>query len=424
VGHAVDSPPVKVFTQTYTSRGGLLTVTLDCKGIITMMDDERASTKESSDTLTVKQWIEAICGATSSAYSHCVPYGTMWHNTDPTLDIIPGKLSFEIPVNEMRSDALRFLLDRANIVMRPERDGLLHFFTPKTSGDYDCVYELKGDHTFYSKDSIKTAILPNYIVIRGKKDDNGTPTVSATASDAPSVALHGEWRYYEEMGGLTTNEQCSQVATALLNSVKSNAKTAAINVPMDCFRRIYEWVNTVDVREGSTRDGNIGYINRYFTEDGYRMDVGYGGWLDFIKQQQFLKITGGGGGTTFKFPEVPDTLSVSLPDTHLAEEEFIDLGIIYIDELSTLYLHSINVRASEGVPALTIEVLEGSTWVHVTGFPVIGNYSHKWEYPLGVFLAGVGHLIRFRVYNPSDSEKVRYVNASVNYDLRNLYHEL
>jgi hypothetical protein len=447
VAHYIASPPTWVFSQTYTSQEGLLTVTLVTKGAISMMDDDHASCKEISsvpytDNLypeytvtpeptqwdnkagwTVRQWLDAICGATSVAYSHCKAYSTMWHNVGSGTNYTPDG-AFGIYVNAKRSDAIRYLLDRTNIVMRAENDGILHFFV---AGGDSYTYELLGDHTFFAKDTAQESIIPTGVTVYGRLLRKGESGYSETEENRHvGVCGGGEKMYYDTMAGLKTNGECAAVATAFYRKMLDNVSTAKVNVPMDCFRRIHDAITMIDVREGSTKYGNVGTIDRKFRPGYYRMDIGTGGWGDF--NTDFYRDAT--GDAVRKSYPAPDTLSASLPDTNLNPQEFIWFATIRNPfNGGLLYIHSVNVTAREGTVELYIQMCgnaDGTGYRECIGFPVTSPYGQKWETPKWVTATGYLSVpyykyIRFGVKNNAaveDGVKAMYVNASVNYDLR------
>jgi hypothetical protein len=447
VPQTIDSAPTIVVNQKYTSKEGVLTVTVECNGFITMMGYDRASVKESSSTAaerivedgseldyvhdptdneagwTIRQWIDAICTGTSTAFSHCTHYGTVWHGAGS--GAVPG-MHFEVSVGDRRSDVLRYLLVRSGIVMRPERDGFLHFYAMNAGTAY--TYELLGNHTFYNKNDMKTAVIPNMVVVYGDIDEHYTVDphspvehrFQGQSGNGASIALIGEYCYYETMQGLTSDGACSTMAAGIQNAVNATALLLESTIPMDCFPRIYDYATFIDSREGSTKAGNIGIIERYFNENGYKLKLSIGGFGG----SDIGSFLNSSSDSISKVVKTPDTLSASLPDTDLlGEDEFIWFANIKAPVQSLLYLHSYNVYAGEGSVDLYIQIGEHEDFLTCYGFPAASPAGRKYEKPMWLTAAGstyvaAGRYVRFGVINTSHTVEARYVNASVNYDLR------
>ena len=427
VPHSVDSPPMKVFPQTYESRPGLLTVALDCKGIITQMDEDQARTTQDMGSESVQQIIEDIITA-QAPYDDCPAYGVVWHATDPSLNVIPGTVPegidtlkntpFYIPINTTRSKALRDMVDHTPLIMRVEADSKFHFYRPVTSGTPQKEYKLTSGHAFFEKQETAQMAVPNKIVVYGIPpllDQFGYPInqIMGTAQDNESVAIMGEKIYYETWKGLTSNSDCTNFANSILAKIQMHTKTAEATIPMDCFRQIFDFVRITDVRQNSSKDGNIGYIQRYFNpKAGYRMSFGFGGWADYLKANMYI--------TSGELPPVvttPNIMSIVLPDTTLQVGEYIYIGELTIPGYSLLYLLSLDIHASEGKAMISIESLNGTP---ITPFPINSTFSQNWvKKPMLVYTtSNYNTILRIKVYNPDLNNPAKFVNASMNYDIR------
>jgi len=137
---------------------------------------------------------------------------------------------------------------------------------------YDYEYNLESGHVFLSKAYRKSLVLPNYIVIQSKPDDD--PQYSGYASDTDSYALMPKRKYY--MTRLQSNAQATAIAEAMLANYKLNAEMGAATVPMNCGAELYDYVKVTDQREDDYRVGNLGSITRVYKPGQYSMSFTFG----------------------------------------------------------------------------------------------------------------------------------------------------
>ena len=109
-GYLVDETPyaaptgdLKVMSQLYESAEGKLICTLECKGIASLIDLDKANQRwECDEDYTVKQLVEGVVGATLEPYDHCKAYDLVVHQTDTTYETLKPGTGFFIGLNERK----------------------------------------------------------------------------------------------------------------------------------------------------------------------------------------------------------------------------------------------------------------------------------------------------------------------------------
>jgi len=284
--------PLTVIAQQLDSSPGKLTCELRMVGIPNMLAEDRASESytpkkdkdtgdydpASADTDTVKDLLTKIIEATITCFSHCHAYEVVYDSEDDLIDSYIPRDGFRIYHNGSRLAALRRLIDYTHCMMRFGNDGKIHILKPTTSGTtYDYEYSLDSGHTFFAKAYRKTLVIPNYIVVESKQDDD--PQYSGYAEDAESIAAFREVRQYARTR-LESDDQAGDIAEAILGKYQLNAEMGSAKVPMDCGAELLDYVKVTDQeREGDYRTGNIGAITRKYKPGQYTMQLSFGGWL-------------------------------------------------------------------------------------------------------------------------------------------------
>jgi len=156
--------------------------------------------------------------------------------------------------------------------------------------DYDYEYSLADDdHKFFSKALRNTAVIPNHITVQSQVGDS--PAYSGVAQDAASTALFGTVKQFVA-ARLPSDAQAATIAEAILAKYQMWAKAGSGDFPMNCGAEVYDYVLVTDVREGDTREGNMGTLKRTYGKNKYRMGFTFGGWLSLRKFLQDLNTSG------------------------------------------------------------------------------------------------------------------------------------
>lgn len=425
VAHSVKMPPMSVIDQIYDSTPGVLTCTLQMKGLASKLDDDKANCDyEGTSGLNVKGLLEGVIEATLQPFNHCLAYEVVFHQTDATLNHVPGE-NFVIYLNATRLDVIRYLLDRTNLFMRVENDGKIHIFKPVITGaDYDYEYSLDGVHTFFTKKDIKRIVIPNHVVVKSYEEDEwGNPLYTGTAQDNESVEDYdvGIVKYFEKLN-VQSDSEAGAMASAILGNIKANTKWAEAVVPMNCFAQCYDYVKITDKREGTTAIGNCGYLNRYYKAGKYRMEIGFGGWLNARSREKFLKpYTGKRPDVETTYDLLPGTFSA----TRLAPNEYMTFLDILMPTYHYLYIKSWSVYADAGQAQLDILYWTG-TWNSVgNGFPKSSNGWEKLTTPMGVLAnwSGADMPVKFLVRNAKtlpEEDDAEFVTGHITYDIRGI----
>lgn len=271
--------PLKVISQRLDSWQGGLVCSLSLEGLSDIRDKEGATvatTYDRLDTNTVQDLINFIAGGASGCYSTHSAFTVNYDGNDTLIDVFKPKDSFRINLNNTRQDKIRELLEYTQSVGLWKANGQYYIFVPTTSGEsYDYQYSLASDaHNFFSKSYEKRLVLPNYFIVSTHPEHEGT-AYSGYASDATSYGLlpFKTTKYLR----LDDDAQGTAIATAQLARAKINSSQGSGIVPMNVGAEVYDYVEVTDSREGgSSRTGNIGYINRHCAPGVFEMSFSFG----------------------------------------------------------------------------------------------------------------------------------------------------
>jgi len=273
--------PLKVIshrlTSTRTGRG--LLCFLELEGLSDIRDKEGATvatTYDRLDTNTVQDLIDFIAGGASGCYSTHSAFTVNYDGNDTLIDVFKPKDSFRINLNDTRQDKIRELLEYTQSVGMWKANGEYYIFVPTTTGEtYAYQYSLaSGSHNFYSKSYQKRLVLPNYFIVSTHPEHEGT-AYSGYAVDTTSYELlpFKKTKYLR----LDDDDQGEDIAKALLARAKINSSQGSGIVPMNVGAEVYDYVEVTDSREGgSSRTGNIGYINRHCAPGVFEMSFSFG----------------------------------------------------------------------------------------------------------------------------------------------------
>lgn len=290
--------PLWVISQQFNSSPGALDCTLSLIGIMNLMAEDKASEKympDEEDTKTVKTLINQILGATLACYSHCTAFEVVWEDGyDSLADTYKPKDTFRIYGGGSRLASFRRALDYTGNVARVEADGKVHIFKPTISGVvYDSEYSLESGHTFFSKAYRKRVVIPGYIVVKSRENDD--PQYSGYAKDPGYDDLPAELkkRDFKQMR-LESDNQADDIAEAILSKHQLWSEMGAAVVPMNVGAEVFDYVkvgafNSDDVY----RIGNLGHLTRHYNAERaeWRMTFRFGSWLTVRKVLEGLGIT-------------------------------------------------------------------------------------------------------------------------------------
>jgi len=286
--------PLWVRAQKLNSSPGILSCELSLIGIMNLLAEDRASEPYNPDEDnddTVKTIINAILGATLDCFSHCKAWDVVWDSEDSLINSFKPKDGLRIYTNGSRLAVLRRLLDYTHCVARAEDDGKVHIFNPTISGevyDYEYVRAVASGHPFWAKAYRKSLVIPNYIIVKSRKDD--TDKYSGEAKDQDSIdalatnGYNGEIRQYK-LARLESDADATNIAEAILSKYKLHADMGGAEVPMNVGAEVFDYVKVTDDRESDYRVGNIGYIGRHYKPGRgkagtqWSLNFSFGGWL-------------------------------------------------------------------------------------------------------------------------------------------------
>lgn len=283
-----DKPPMWVIPQRFDSSTTRLACQLNMIGIPNLLGEDRASAAylpNNNDTKKVKDLIREIAGDSGvthlACYNHTQKYDVVFDSEDALIDVYQPKDGFRIRLNGSRLAALSRLLDFTECVMRFGADGKIHILKPTTTGTtYKYQYSLDSGHAFFSKAYRKRLVIPNYIVVQSKPDDD--PQSSGFAEYTPSSDLIEKRQYFETR--LVDDDQADDIAAAILGKYVLNAESGAAEVPINCGAEIFDYVIVTDTREGDYIVGSIGSLVTTYRaatkskQEEYNIRFSFGGW--------------------------------------------------------------------------------------------------------------------------------------------------
>jgi len=272
----------------YNSQSNL---TLDAD-IMADGEDYEIWTEGSNDT--VKTLVNAIIGATLSAFNLCKAYEVVWEDGYDTLaDNYRPKDAFRIYTKNNRWSAINRLLDYTLNVAVVKNDGKIHIFKPTTSGTtYDYEYSLESGHPFFAKALRNRIVIPGYIKVQSQDEDD--PQYSGTAKDDGYDSLPAELKKQQyKKTYLESDEHATAIAEAILAKAQMWCEAGAADVPMNVGAEVFDYVKVTDSRESDYRIGNIGKLVRYYDvrKNEWRMTFTFGNWQNIRKVLANLNIT-------------------------------------------------------------------------------------------------------------------------------------
>ena len=256
--------PLRVRVQELHSGRGILRCILRTTGIPDQLAEDKAVrtyTQDAEDTNTVQDLITAIAGATLRSYDAVgyTAYTVAYDSTDGIIETFVPADYFSVSLNESRWDKIQELLDYTGCKMRIGTDGNIHIFNPNTAGayDYQYVFNVRGDHTFFNKSTRLRFVNPNEEVVRSMPDQ-GVFTGNATSATSYALAP----KTHTTQGRFISNAQCTSIAEAKIEQNELDAERGFATVPMNVGQELWDRVLVTDSRLGDTRNGNIQYLQR------------------------------------------------------------------------------------------------------------------------------------------------------------------
>lgn len=359
----INQPYLKVKDMVFDSSPGVLTCTLICHGIMSRMNDDKASEEyvAASDAY-ISDLIEDCFDASLSPYSHCTSYTTDWSGVTLGTDVNiynPGD-NFRIYGNSNRMNIIRTLLENTYVYPRPANDGKVYMIKPVTSGEvYDYEYELAGDHDFFIKKRSLKLTIPSKVVIYGGEFDEDTQAweYNGSATESESDNLNST-SYFDTISSITSDAQANAVAAAVLANFQINKKTCTVTVPFSCTQQLYDYIKITDSRQGSSMTGNVGQIVRKWESGIFIMQISFGGWLTSRKLDEhlssYLKDT--------DVSLIDKWISVNVPETYLEDGDEITFHKFSLPYGRTLLVKGYSCYDGSSASYLSIEADGEEQW--------------------------------------------------------------
>jgi len=286
-----DCAPLWCIAQKTDSFGGGIVTSLGLAGTFNLMNEDRASaayTPDTSNTDTIKTILTAVCEKTLAPFTHCTSYTATFDVSTGIIDTFMPKDSFRVYLNDTRLAVIKRLMQYVGYKCRVEADAQIHFFIPTVSSStYDYEYDdVVTGHNFYEKSVRKRVVIPNYVVVSSHPDHEspyaGWTGYKADTTDDGDIEKK-EYKYFR----VTSDAQCVSIATNLLLHHQMDAEKGHGFAPMNCGQEVFDYVNITDSRVGDERSGNIGYVNREYSQGKFTMEFRFGS----IAPGQYLGTT-------------------------------------------------------------------------------------------------------------------------------------
>lgn len=450
-------PPLTVIEQQLYSSRGLLICALTLVGLPDLLKQDKANveyTPDSTNTDTVKTILSAIAGATLACFNHCTAFTITYDSEDSLIDSFQPKDSFSIQFQETRWSVIQRLLSWTKCVPRAEDDGELHILVPKketstawvketayalrdqvipttangyqyicttagTSGateptwpttiggtvtdggtlvwtvSYDYEYSLaSSNHTFFNKTVSERIVIPSYVTVSSNPVHDESYTGYAEDTDSSDL-LEKRVHYYLRV---SSNAQCTAIATAILAHAQWDAEEGRGFVPMNVGAEVHDLNKITDSRQSDSKVGNIGYIVTHYKANTWTMDFGFG--KASIGDLSKLAFMGGEAAGT--------TVTELLGDIINEVDQIYELINNIHNIIRQLKKRIIYLKAIAAGTALTT----GDGKIYVT-LPSNLNGMNLIDVDAGVYTASTSGTPTIAVYNVTDSQDMLSTDITI-----------
>lgn len=276
-----EAAPMEVIAQTTSSRSGRIVTSLGMAGVFDMMGEDHASedySPEDTNGDTVKVILTAIVTATMACFSHTkvyiITFDTGYDAGDNLINTVIPADYFSVSAGETRLSAFKKALAFCGCKARIEYDGEVHIFVPEATTPEYVYDDVVTGHNFYEKSVRKRLTIPNKVIVSSHPDHEVQYTGTATDNASYTALLRyiTDYRYIRATG----NQQCQDIAEAMIKNYQLDAERGHGFAPMNCGQEVFDYVNIVDSKVGDERAGNIGYINREYSQGRFTMEFRFG----------------------------------------------------------------------------------------------------------------------------------------------------
>lgn len=208
---------------------------------------------------TLKDIVIGLLSGTNYGYSLYGAISISWESEDSIIDSFVIKDYFKLREGSSRLAKVNEALGYTTMVKLVKDDGIIYFKVPTISGAvFDSEYVISGGHTFFAKSYSTALVVPNFIQV---KDPDETFELIKVAQNAVGVANLLKVVIY--VLPVTTGAESQAIADAMLQRAELAAQRGDIEVPMNAYQKVWDYVQITDAREGgSIRTGNVQYIRR------------------------------------------------------------------------------------------------------------------------------------------------------------------
>lgn len=321
--------PLEVIGQKGDSLQGDAVTSFSLAGVFNMMGEDHASvtyTPKDTNTDTLKTILTAIAEATLVGFTHCKAYTITFDSEDSLIDSFVPADYFTVTFNESRLSAFKKALGLSKCKARIEDDGEIHIYVPTISGDtwvastayvlndyvqpttpnnnftYKCTtagtsggsqpawpttaggtvadggavwtavafdYEYNdamaaANHNFFDKSVRTRLVIPTKEVV-SSHPDHASPYSGSATDTASETALNRSIPNHRYLR-VTSDAQCTAIATAVLQHRQIGAEKGHGLAPMNVGQEVMDYVKITDSRLSDIRIGNVGYLHRWYTQ--------------------------------------------------------------------------------------------------------------------------------------------------------------
>jgi len=257
-------------------------------GTIAQIDEEMMLVSATGTTLTVSRGYGGTTAATHSTnadiyrsdqlvFSHCTALTVSWDSEDSLIDSYKPADTFRLYGGDSRLKAISELLATTKCVAVFKPDGKMHIINPTvTGGVYAYSYDntiAAGNHTFFRNAFRSRIVIPNKITVKSRPGD--TTIYSGSATESTSYGLLPKDAFI--LTRLTSNQEGTDLATAMIQRLRTNAETGEATVPMNVGQEVHDYVNVNSESQGIDGSGNVRKITRrYAPGERFEMTIALG----------------------------------------------------------------------------------------------------------------------------------------------------
>lgn len=277
----VESPPLKVVSDSGLSEPGIGRLTYNCVGWWELLAGSRTVRDPSDPDAAPPIWAKdtTVRGILSELLQG---RAAVYVDSDDGI-VNVYRPYYEADGLESTLTTVRNLLDMTYSYIRIRDDGF-HIVYPAVSDPITWTYELDG-HDFFTRSHTAKISVPNRIVMVPELPTSDTaPEFVGVALDQDSIDKIGYMDMITMDEGVLSLGEANSRADAIMTRLKAENSDGLAIVPMNIGQELYDKVRLIDARIGieAPMDHFIGMIRRVWTTNQYAMEIGLGGLMPHL----------------------------------------------------------------------------------------------------------------------------------------------